>query len=128
MGNSLNYERAAMILVDALYTTEQAAAEKWNVSRRTVERYLARMRTDPELSQIVASKKAERDQAWADQIPAALEACLLFIKQAGAKADPADPEAIHAVAGAFKLVAEIGVLREVVNARFSDVRSPRQLH
>lgn len=118
MGNSLNYERAAEVLVDSISMGEVKAAEHHGISRRTINNYQSRLKSDRKLSQLFAEKKAARNAAWAEHIPDALESTLNFLKRAGEQADPSDPEAIHAVAGAFKLVAEIGILRDVVNARF----------
>ena len=116
----LDLDRAATIIVEAAYYGDPDTAERWGISERTIQRYRARLDEDDELSSIVARKKTAFETEWANEIPAALRSALRFLMRAGQEADPKDPEAIHAVAGAFKLMAEIGFTRDVLNARLAE--------
>ncbi len=52
----LDPDHVACVLLDALALGDVAAARKWSVSRKTVQRYRQRMREDRELSALVAEK------------------------------------------------------------------------
>lgn len=42
-----------------------------------------------------------------------------FIMRAAQESDPTNPDAIHAIAGALKILAEIGLTKEIVDARLN---------
>lgn len=113
-----NHERAALILVEAAYYGDRATGDRWGVSIRSIQRYRARLDSDQELSQLVALKKEAFERDWTEEMPAAIRTGIRFLNTAFQEADPTSPEAIHAVAGAMKILAEIGLTREVLNVRF----------
>jgi hypothetical protein len=117
MPQKLDYDRVASILVEAAYYGEQSAAARWGISDRTILNYRNRLNEDEELSDIFALKKAAFENEWANEVPAAIRSALRFIVRAGEEANPKDPEAIHAVAGALKIVSEVELTREIINAR-----------
>lgn len=117
MPQKLDYDRAASILVEAAYYGEQVTAARWGVTDRTILNYRNRLDEDKELSDIFALKKAAFENEWAKEIPAAIRSALRFIVRAGEEANPKDPTAIFAIAGALKIVAEIELTREIINAR-----------
>lgn len=119
MPRAFNYERAAAALVDALLTNDRAAAEKYGVSRKSIEGWRLRLAEDDVLREFFANKKAEQDRAWANEIPAALASCIDFLRRAANECDPRDPDAVHAVAGALKIMAEVVMVREIVDARLA---------
>lgn len=116
---NFNRDRAAKILLDAAMVGDRAAAEKWKIAVETICRYRKRLETDAELSKALKLKKAEQDKAWADEIPAAIASCIEFIKNAAYACNPAEPEAVHAIAGALKILSEVSLTREVIEARLS---------
>lgn len=60
----INKQTVARVLVDANALGDEAAARKHGVSVRSVERYRARMREDPELAGLVATKNREAEAGW----------------------------------------------------------------
>ncbi|MBD1911276.1 hypothetical protein [Leptolyngbya sp. FACHB-8] len=116
--------RAAIILLDAATMGDRATVEKYDISSRTLQRYRSRFASDQELSALVALKKAEQDRAWANEIPGAIAACIKFIGNAAQNLKPDDPEAVHAIAGAMKILSEIVMTREVIEARLSTKEYP----
>lgn len=120
----LDYERAATILVEAVYYGDIKTAERWGVTERTIQNYRSKLDGDPELSGFFALKKAAFESEWANEVPAAIRSALRFIVRAGEEADPKNPEAIHAMAGALKIVAEVELTREIINARLGRYDRP----
>lgn len=120
MGRRLDYDRVAAILVEALYYGDQETAKRWDITTRTIQNYRARLDDDAELSVIFADKKAAFETEWANEVPAALRSAVRFLMRAGEEADPSDPQAIHAVAGALKMLAEVRFTKDILDARLSE--------
>lgn len=59
-----NRERAALILVDAITLGDRTAADRHQVSEKSIQRYRARLLTDPSLSAIVQEKGREAEHGW----------------------------------------------------------------
>jgi helix-turn-helix, Psq domain len=70
---ALNKEFAAEAIVDAMFTTDAKASEKYGISTKTLQRYRKRLAEgDPQLSGFVHTKKAERDLGFelsSDELP-----------------------------------------------------------
>ena len=113
----LNYERAALVLVEAVYYGDRVASERWGISVRSINRYRHRLATDPELAELVRLKKEAFERDWIEEMPAAIRAGVRFLTNAFGASDPTDPDAIHAVAGAIKILAEVGLTKEIIDAR-----------
>lgn len=120
MSSRIDYDRAASILVEAAYFGDKEAADKWGITTRTVQNYRARLDGDAELSAVFLKKKLAWETSWAEEAPAALRAGIRFLMRAAREADPKDPEAIHAIAGAFKLLAEIVFTKDVLDVRLAE--------
>lgn len=110
--SNFDIERAAIILVDAFALGDATAAAKWKISKRTVERYRARMATDTQLSALVAEKKKAAEADWS-------ASRVRFLRKAIAKletlVDMATPEQIREVAGAIKIVGELEVVSSTLD-------------
>lgn len=120
MSSRIDYNRAASILIEAAYFGDKEAAERWGVTSRTIRNYRLRLDDDPQLSVIFHEKKQLWESTWAEEAPAALRAGIRFLMRAAREANPKDPEAIHAVAGAFKLLAEIVFTKDVLDVRLAE--------
>ncbi|BDA74392.1 hypothetical protein CAL7716_085580 [Calothrix sp. PCC 7716] len=120
MSRSFNYERAAGALVDAIFMGDKAAAEKWDVSTRSIEEWRSRVKEDNELLALFNSKKQAREKSWASEIPDTIQAGLKFVKDATSHADPADPEAVKAITGALKILMDIDLTKQVLDARLAE--------
>lgn len=113
---TLDYDRVALILVEAAFFGEKQTAQRWGISTKTIERYRARLDEDSGLSGFVALKKQAFESSWADEIPASIRAGIRFLGEAAKRADYT-PESIHAIAGAVKILAEVGLTKEILDVR-----------
>jgi len=121
---NFNAEKAAMALVDALLTTDIAAAEKWEVSRRTILNWRKRLDTDPEFSRLFQEKRAAVEKEWADELPAAIRASVDFIKRSAQSTNVSDPDMLHSMAGALKILTETAAMRQLLDARLAPQARP----
>lgn len=120
MPRAFNHERAAQALTDAILMGDEAAAKKYEVSVRSIQEWRSRLHTDPVLVESFAKKKRLQDDAWADEIPAMLKAGIKYLKDAAQQCDPRDPDSVHAIAGAIKIVSEVEQVRKVIDARLAN--------
>lgn len=117
-------ELAATVLLEAIYTTDKKACEKYGITDRTLRRYRQRLATDSELSAIVRTKKEKLDEAWADELPIALRRGIQVIGEcveAVSQDEKAkkDANVIHAISGALKICADMQLTSRVIDARYS---------
>lgn len=119
MGHRLNTERAAAILADAALNGDEVAAARWGVSTRVIRRYRLLVETNQELAASFHQKKAELERAWIERAAVALIAAVEFLTRAAREADPRNPEIIHAVAGALKILNEAILTSQVIDARLA---------
>lgn len=122
----INYERAATILVEAAFSNDKTAAEKYGVTTRTVQRYRDRLETDDELALLVAIKKQRFEDGWADELSGAIRSSIRFLQRAANEADPKDPAVIHAVAGSLKILADVTLTKKVLDARLTGRGEPER--
>jgi len=110
----------ARVLIEASILGDEAAAARYNISVRTVERYRAKLAADPRLAAFVAGKKKASEAEWAHGLASALKGNIDFLNRASAQADPSSPEAIHAVAGALKILAEVSLASKMLDVRLAE--------
>jgi len=108
-----NRYRAAQVLVDATLTDDQAAAEKWGVTDRTVRDYRARLATDLELATVYRDLLNKAANALSRARRRFLEKALEKLEDLVEAASK--PEHITAVAGAVKVVGELELAADVLN-------------
>ena len=113
----LDYDKVATILVEALLFGDKVAANRHGITQRTIQNYKARLRDDTELSELFARKKSIVEDDWVNEIKSAMIASIDFLKRASQEADPTNPEVIHAIAGAAKILSGIGLTKDLVDAR-----------
>lgn len=122
-------EKMAQALVDAAYTSDEAAASKHGVTVRTIRRWRDQLQDDPELVTKTATAHQAAQGSWVDTIDGAIQAGIDFLARAAAQANPCDPEAIHAVAGAVKILFEVQMSQQILDARLAArSSSPRSAH
>lgn len=119
MARVFNYELAATILAESAFADDQTVLRRYEITHRTLQRYRRRMTYDPKLSQIVVRKKQALEREWASELAPAIREAIRFLRRAASSADPGDPNAIHAVAGALKILSEVSMTREVIGARLA---------
>lgn len=116
---TFNHELAATVLVEAIYIGDRQAAQKYGVSERTIRNWRKRLADDPHFAAFFQHKKSASERDWgADLIPA-IRASIEFVQRAARELDTANPEAVHAVAGALKILTEVALTREVIDARLA---------
>lgn len=121
MAKQFSNEVIAMILVEAIFTTEEKAAQKYGISRRSIFNYRNALAADDDLAQIFHTKKQQMMSAWADELPVAMRKAITFIAEASTVANPADPASIAAIAGAMKLCADVYYTGRVIDARIAAI-------
>ena len=77
--NDLERELAATALFEAAFSSDEEVCRKYDISRRTLQRYRRDLATDRLLAGAVARKKAAFDRAWAEKVPDALIEALATI-------------------------------------------------
>jgi transposase-like protein len=110
----------AKAILECVSLGDAATCKKYSISPRTLQRWHQDFRkgTDAELTASVAQKKqAIDDSGLVTEIRGALASGLDFLRRAGESAEPSDPEAIHAVAGAVKIVSEVDGTYKMIDAR-----------
>lgn len=111
-------ERWATLLVEAVTLGDKAACERAGVSAKTLQRARAAVLNDAELSRVVREKKTLSDAQWADELPGAIRQTIAWIQRA---ADPGavlpDADTIHAMAGALKILTDVGTAHRVLEVR-----------
>ena len=120
-GANFDYERASRALAIAALEGDAKASATEGISVRTLQNYRKRLREDDTLAQLFGSKKATLEREWAHEIAPTLRAALAFIQRASTSLDARDPEAVHAMAGALKLVNEAGLAMRVIDARLAAI-------
>ncbi len=125
METTLNRELAATVLLEAMFTTDAIASEKYGISIRSVQRWRQKLgEGDPELVSLVAAKKALLDAEWAGQLPKILRQGFDALGKCY-EAIQADPEAqkspvvIHALAGALRICAEVLLTGKMIDAKLN---------
>lgn len=117
---NFDYERASRALAQAAIEGDATAAQREGITVRTIHNYRVRLTTDKALSELFHEKKARLETEWANEIAPTLRAALAFLQRAATALDPSDPEAVHAIAGAFKLVNEGHQTMRVIDARLAE--------
>jgi hypothetical protein len=118
--NSINVERATSVLVEAVFFGDKEAANRYGLSVRTIDNYRKRINTDKDFAAIFYQKKQEFEKNWADEIPGAIRAGTRFLLKSFQEADYKDASVIHAVAGAMKILTEIGLAKEIIDVRLGE--------
>lgn len=109
-----------MVLLEAAYYGDKAAADRCQVSERSIRNWRQRLEIDPEFAAVFQAKKLRWEQDWASELPAALRAFLGFLVRASKEGNHRDPEMVHAIAGAFKLVADAGFAKAILDVKLAE--------
>lgn len=122
MPAALSKELVATVLVEAMYSTDEMACSRYDISEASLRRYRQSLPDDPELSGIVATKKQAFDTAWADRVPRTLVRAFDAIHECieamqGDAEKKKDPAVLQAIVGAAKICAEISVTGRFIDAR-----------
>lgn len=110
-------EEIAEILVAASVLGPKKAAEKYGISKRVLYTYRKRLEEDPVLYQLFSEKRAKLGDDWIDRIKEAIAETVEYIKRAAREADPKDPQSIHSIVGALKILSEVVFTQRILDAR-----------
>lgn len=122
MPRAFNYERAAKALVDAILIGDRAAAEKYQVSVKSIELWRSRLQTDRVLRDFFRNFKDEKDIAWADEIPATLTSLIGYAKELAQNGDRNNAENLMFVSKAIETIADVALTWKVMDARIREGR------
>jgi hypothetical protein len=120
-GAKFKPERAAAILVEAAFTSDEKAARHWDVSVRSLLNWRNRLDEDPEFAAIFHHKKEIFEANWSLDLLPAMYSAIDYLKRASAETTYS-PEYIHAVAGGLKILSDVRVTKEVIDARLAGRR------
>lgn len=98
---------------------DRAAAEKWEITTRSLRNWRLRLGEDDKLAAIFQRKRAQKDAQWASEIPAALSAAIAFIKESAVEGDRRDAEHLAAVTKAAEALSDIALTWKVMDERLS---------
>ena len=124
-GHNFDYERAARALAIAALHGIKEAANAEGITVRTVRNYRQRLDQDEYLAELFREKKESLEREWASELAPAIRGAIDFLRRASSEANPADPEAIHSVAGALKILTGVALTKEVLDARLAAERRSR---
>jgi transposase-like protein len=114
-------ETKARAIVDAALTTDREAAEKHDLSRKSIERWRGELDTDPELqarfTELWEEVRAAGD--WVEDATDTIRTALSFLRTAMDELDPSDPDAVRAVTEAIGTLAESKIMADVVDERLN---------
>jgi len=118
----LSNDKVATILVEALFFGDARTAKKWGISKRTVDNYRVRLNNNTNgLVTVFKSKKELFEGEWANDIPVTVRIAMDYIRRASNELD-ITPEGVHAIAGALKIIAEVGLTKEMIDVRLQEFR------
>ena len=122
MPQAFNYERAAAALVDAMMMGDRAAADKYDISVKSLERWRKRLSTDEVLRGFVSKYKVRQDSEWAASIPATMTAAIGFINRA-ANEGSVNASMLESMAKALETLSDVALTWKVMDERLSEGRS-----
>jgi len=116
----VNEHRAIRVLVESLYFGDAKVAKSYGISVRTISNYRIRLNTDNEFLAKFELARKQFESDWAANIPSALIAGVEYLIESFGQVDKTDPLAIKAVSDAVKTLAEISLVRELLNVRLDE--------
>lgn len=120
--SNFDIDRAASVLVAACFMTDEEAASKHGLSRRTVANYRNRLETDAELAQLFTSRlKEARDTSsdWLDDLEETIRVAMSAVRRCANELNYKDPESLIALTGALRVLSETHLARRVIDARLA---------
>lgn len=118
---AFNRERAAAVLVDAAFRGDKRAAKRHGVTEQSVFLWRKRMATDKALLDIFNVMHKRACERWADGLAPAIVAATAFIQEAAAANHVDDPQKLQAVSEALRVVSDVKLTNEVLNARLAQL-------
>jgi hypothetical protein len=114
----LSEELGTSLVAESAFSTDpQALCARYNVSTITLERWRKKVAADERLAEVVAQKTKALDEVWEAGLRSTareLIAALAHHAHLALKADKFDPDMVHKLAGALKIVNDAAVTRGMV--------------
>lgn len=113
-------DRAAKIIAEAMLAGDAQACAKHGIARRTLRNWRQRIGPDdPELAAACQQRKdaVESIGDWAEKLADAIRAQINFLKEAAEQAPRTDPDVIHSVAGALKILSDVASARRALDKK-----------
>ena len=120
MSNRLDRYRAALILVEAAFSSDKIASEVFGCSSRTISNYRKLLETDKELQGEYRLALYNKTKEWTKNIPSALKNGMEFIDRSLKDLCPSDPKALDAVINTMQVLTEIEIMNEAVRIKFTN--------
>jgi seryl-tRNA synthetase len=123
-------EKKARTLVDASLKTDREAAEKNDVSRKSIQRWRKDLRTDEELQARFAElwETVREAEDWAEDATDTIRTACSFLRTAFEDLDPSDPEAVEAVTKALRTLAEASMVKDAIDVRIQQQQGAGSVH
>lgn len=111
----LNYEKAAMVLVESDFFGDEEVATRWGITTRTIRNYRNRLAIDPQLSALFQVKRQLFAASWIDDASKTLKISLGELsRRVRIATNEEDAKVIHAIAGAAKIVGELKIAHDAL--------------
>lgn len=119
-------ETKARAIIDAALTTDREAADKHDISRKSIERWRKEIDSNAELAARLSELWEEVKEAgdWVEDATDTIRTALSFLRTAFDELDPSDPEAVEAAAGAIETLADAKLMKDIVDERLKAMRQP----
>lgn len=117
--NQEKLERIAEVLVAAFLNGDRKTAERYGVTDRTLRNWRKLLDSEPKLSELFRAKKAQASEGWANEVPGAIRSAVTFLRRAAEEGDCRDPNMVHSIAGAMKLLSETAATWRLLDARLA---------
>ncbi len=121
MSQKISDELMGRILAECEFESDEAVAQRWGISRRTITRARGRLAEDKALSHIVSKNLEIMRSQWAIN---ATRNLIIGLEELSRRyqiaASKEDAECIEAIAGALKVVGELKIADEALRDDFLD--------
>ncbi|WP_404789268.1 hypothetical protein [Altericista sp. CCNU0014] len=117
MAREFNHERAAMVLCDAVMMGDRKAADKWDISLRTICNWRDRLENDEKLRNLMQEYREKQTEKWLEDMPIAMSAIVQFFYRAATEMNPSKADDVTAVVAVFAALADIELTQKIVQAR-----------
>jgi hypothetical protein len=113
LASLLDHERVAQILADAFVLGDQATADRWGLTVRTLQRYRAAAEDDEQLGALVSERARAGASDWRRQ---RLTFLTRAIRRVSELAEQAGVEQLPAIVQAIKVVGELEITSKALRA------------
>lgn len=121
----------AVLLAEAAWIGDEAACEKYGVSKRSLQRFRRQAGTDMALMQALEAKRKAFEARWLEDLDLSLGEAIRTIRVCALEVakDPKsakNPAIIKELAGSIKMLADVKLANRVIEARLLGLNSGQQ--